>query len=118
MTKEQVESLKLGISPIDDRTILMIESGLEWVIANTTLDFDMNNDEDLGALPSCVRLFISKFFDIQMLNAGVSSESIEGLSQSFDNGDKSALLWQFANELLSQYLIGNVRFVSAQNRWK
>lgn len=118
MTSQQVERLNLGIAPIDTRTILIVESGLEWVLANTTLEFDINNDDDLEALPACVRLFIVKFFDVQMLSAGVSSESIEGLSQSFDNSDKSALLWQFAEELLSDYLKSRVRFVAAERKWR
>ena len=117
MTAEQVQSLKLGIEPIDDRGILIVESGLEWITRNTTLAFDMNNDEELKALPSCVRLFLTKFFDVQMLSAGVTSESIEGLSQSFDTGDKSAMIWQFAEELLEPYLKSRVQFISATKRW-
>ena len=117
MTKTQIELLHLGIAPIDDRAILIVESGLEWVKENTTLEFDMNNDNDLAALPSVVKLFIVKFFDVQMISGGISSESIEGLSQSFDTSDKSALIWQFAEELLSPYLKGRVRFVSAKNRF-
>ncbi len=118
MTKSQIELLHLGIAPIDDRAILIVESGLEWVKENTTLVFDMNNDNDLAALPSVVKLFLVKFFDVQMISAGVTSESIEGLSQSFDTSDKSALIWQFAEELLSPYLISRVTFVSAKKRWR
>lgn len=118
MTAEQIQTLKLGIAPIDERVTLIIESGLEWVKQNTTLNFDMNNDEDLKALPSTVRLFLTKFFDVQMMSAGVTSESIEGLSQSFDTGDKSAMIWQFAEELLSPYLISRVKFVAAQKKWR
>ena len=118
MQKEQIEKLKLGIAPISDREILIIESGLEWVLNNTTLKFDMNKDEDLEALPSCVRLFLVKFFDVQMLNTGVASESIEGLSHSFDTSDKNAMIWQFAEELLSAYLKSGVSFVAATSRWK
>lgn len=117
MKTQQIELLRLGIAPIDDRVILIVESGLEWVKANTTLDFDINNDEDLKALPSTVRLFLTKFFDVQMISAGVASESIEGLSQSFDTSDKSAMIWQFAEELLSPYLKSRVRFISAQRRF-
>ena len=117
MTDKQIELLRLGIAPIDDRVILIIESGLEWVKANTTLDFDINNDEDIKALPSSVRLFLTKFFDVQMISAGVASESIEGLSQSFDTSDKSALIWQFAYELLRPYLKNGVCFISAQRRF-
>lgn len=118
MTAEQIELLHLGISPIDDRVILIVESGLEWVKRNTTLEFDVNNDEELQSLPSCVRLFLVKFFDIQMLSAGVTSESIEGLSQSFDTSDKSGMIWQFAEELLYPYLKSRIRFVAAEPRWK
>lgn len=118
MTVQQIELLKLGISPIDDRVVLIVESGLEWVKQNTTLEFDMENDEDLRALPSSVRLFLTKFFDIQQVSAGVTSESIEGLSLSFDTSDKSALIWQFAEELLTPYLKSRVRFVTAEKRWK
>ena len=117
MTAQQIELLHLGIAPIDDRVILIVESGLEWVKANTTLEFDMNNDDDLIALPSAVKLFLVNFFDVNMTSAGVSSQSIEGLSQSFDNSDKSALVWQYANELLSPYLKSQINFIPAQKRW-
>ena len=117
LTSQQVSDLKLGIAPIDDRVILIVESALDWIKENTTLEFDTSSDEDLKALPSCVRLFIVKFFDVQMLSVGVASESIEGLSQSFDTGDKSAMIWQLANELLAPYLKSRVRFVTATKKW-
>ena len=117
MTKQQIELLHLGITPIDDRAIIIVESGLEWVKTNTTLEFDMNKDDDLTALPSVVKLFLVKFFDVQMLSVGVTSESIEGLSQSFDTSDKSAMIWQFAEELLAPYLKSRIRFVTAKKRW-
>lgn len=118
ITRELVEGLKLGIAPIDDRNCLIVESALEWAKANTTLEFDIENEEDLKALPSCVRLFIVKFFDVNMLGVGVVSESIEDMSQSFDTVDKTAMIWQFAEELLAPYLISRVRFVAAEKRWK
>lgn len=118
MTQQQIELLHLGVAPIDDRVILVIESGLEWVKNNTTLEFDVNIDEDLIALPSAVKLFLVKFLDVQMLSVGVVSESIEGLSQSFDTGDKNAMIWQFAEELLSPYLKSRVRFITAQKKWR
>lgn len=118
MTATQIELLKLGISPIDDRVTLIVESGLEWVQANTSLEFDKDNDEDLKALPSCVRLFLVKFFDVNMLSGGVTSESIEGLSQSYDSTDKSTLIWQFAEELLHPYLKSRVTFIPAQRKWR
>lgn len=118
MTPEQIKSLKIGISAADDMTSLLVENAMQWVLDNTTLDFDMNNDDDLKALPACVRLFVVKFMEVNNLSAGVSGESIEGLSQSFSSENKSDLLWQYAEELLGAYLIaGQVSFVAAQNRW-
>lgn len=118
MTKQQIEALSLGIAPIDDRVILVVESGLEWVLENTTLKFNMENEEELKALPSRVKLFLTKFFDIQMMSTGVTSESAEGLSQSFDRSNKNDLIWQFAEELLGKWLKGRVEFVAASSRWR
>lgn len=118
MTIQQIELLRLGIAPIDDKAILIIESGLEWVKSHTSLEFDMNNDEDLKALPSSVRLFLTKFFDVQMISAGVASESIEGLSQSFDTSNKAAMIEQFAEELLYPFLKSRVQFVAATAKWR
>lgn len=118
MTAQQIELLKLGIAPIDERTTLIIESGLEWVQRNTTLVFDKENDEDLKALPSCVRLFLVKHFDVNMLSVGVSSESIDGLSQSFSQSGKDALIWDSAYSTLGDYIKSPVRFVTARRKYK
>lgn len=117
MTPEWIESLHLGISPIDDKVVLLVESALEWVLNHTTLDFDLENKEDLQALPATVRLFVLKFYDVNSLHDGIASESIEGLSQSFRGDDKNALIWQLANELLAPYLRSSVGFVAASRRW-
>ena len=63
MTIEQVENLDLGIVPINSQNKLIIESGLEWVKENTTLEFDINSGEGVDTLPPSVKLFIIKFFD-------------------------------------------------------
>lgn len=117
MTIEQVDVLRLGIAPIDNRIVLIVESGLEWLKENTTLEFDINNDSELKALPASVRLFLTKFVDVNNLSVGVSSESIENLSQSFTQKSSESLIWQFAEQLLSPYLKSRVRFVAAENRW-
>lgn len=117
MTNEQVNLLKLGIAPVNDRTCLLVESALHWVLDNTTLKFDINNNTDLEALQPNVRLFVVKYVDIMSMTGGVTSESIEGLSQSFDTTKKSDLLWQFAEELLDKWLVSRVRFVAATSKW-
>lgn len=118
MTTAQIEVLKLGIYPIDERTTLLVEGAFDWMKENTTLEIDIENEEVLKALPACVRLFVIQFVDIMSMSAGVASESIEGLSQSFSNEGKSALIWQSAEELLSNYLKSRVRFVAAQRKWR
>lgn len=118
ITSEQVESLKLGIAPINDRACLLVESALDWIIGNTTLEIDKTDNEKLAALPASVRLFIIRFIDVMTMTAGVQSESIEGLSQSFSSSDKGALIWQYAEELLDEWLVSRVRFVAAQRRWE
>lgn len=113
MTKAQIEKLNLGITPIDAQTEIIINSGIEWLAENTTID-----TAAIDSFPSCAKLFLIKYSDLQNLSVGVSSESIEGLSQSFDTSDKSAMLWQLAEELLGAYLKGRVRFVQASPRWR
>lgn len=117
MRNEHIEALELGISPIDNRTILIIETGLDWVRSNTTIVFDKNSIDELKALPPCVRLFLVKYFDIQTMPVGVASESISGMSQSFET-DKKALIWDTAEEVLGDYLKSRVRFVTAKKRWR
>jgi hypothetical protein len=117
MTKEIIQNLSLGIAPIDDRAVLIIGSGLEWLEKNTTLEFDIENEESIKALPSCAKLFLVEFFDIQMLSVGVTSQSIEGMSQSFDTSNSEDMIWKSAEKLLDGYLKSRIRFVAASSRW-
>lgn len=117
MTREKIELLNLGIKPLDDRTILTIEAGLEWVKKNTTLEFDINNDEDLKALQPSVRLFLVEYVEIQSLGVGVASENIEGLSQSFHQVKKEDLIWDKASEVFGSDLKSRIKFVAARKKW-
>lgn len=112
MTKQEIENLNLGISPIDSKAELIINAGVEWLADNTTIDTTAFND-----FPSSVKLFLVKFYEIQKTPTGVTSESIEGLSHSFSSADKNDLIMQFADELLGKYLVGKVRFVNASPKW-
>lgn len=118
MTVEDVKKLKLPIKNINESICLQIESALEWVNANTKLDFDISNIESIEALPSSVRLFILKYLEVMSLSAGITSESIEGLSQSFDTKDKSSLLKQYAKIFLKPYLKSEVKFIVCPERWR
>ena len=88
------------------------EAALEWIGKNTTFD------TTIEPLPASVELFIEKYGELVKLRPGVSSESISGLSQSF-SGDISTLLKQYASELIGEkYMVSEVRFVQAVDRYK
>lgn len=113
MTKTQIESLNLGVE-LDTMTELIISTGVDWLKENTTI-----NTEDIDNFPNCAKLFLIKFCDIQNMKTGVTSQSIEGLSQSFDTRDKNSMIWQLADSLLGGYLNGGqVRFVAASSIWR
>lgn len=117
MTREDIIALDLGIFPVDNKAIITIQSALEWVLDNTTLEFDIDDIEQIKALSARVKLFCIKFFELQNISSGVSSESISGLSQSFKSDEIDALIWQYAKELLYPYLKSRVHFVSAKKKW-
>lgn len=117
MTKEQVENLNLGIAPVDAQTILMVESAFEWINTNTILNIAYNDESVLAKVSSAVKLFVIKYFDLMSMRPGITSESLGGMSQSFDTNNKSELLWQYAYELLGDSLKSQMSFVSAKSRW-
>ena len=110
MTAEQIASLNLGIT-LDDKAVLNISAALEWLDAHTTIDTN-------ETLPARAKLFLVKYNDLMSLSTGVSSESIEGLSQSFSSGNASSLIWDIAYDLLESDVISPVKFIAATNRWK
>lgn len=116
MTISQVESLRLGLNPIDDATCLYVESAILWINNNTSLDINADDDEQLAKLPANVRLFISKYHELMSIRRGVASESISGLSQSFTTVSSSDI-WDIAEELLGDALYSRVRFVKSRKQW-
>lgn len=88
------------------------EAALEWISSNTTFDVSIE------PLPAGVELFIEKYGQVMGIRAGVTSESISGLSQSFDTGSISALLKQYARELIgSEYVVSDVEVFPALDSW-
>lgn len=105
-TKEQFKSIGLDVDE------LMGNAALEWIAKNTTVD-----TSDITTLSASAKLFIKKYAEINKSRAGVSSQSIQGLSQSF-NGDIKGLLEQYAEELFGdEFTGGRVSFIAATNRW-
>jgi hypothetical protein len=86
-------------------------AAIAWIEQNTTFDVSID------PLPATVEMFIEKYGEIMGLRAGVSSESISGLSQSF-NGDSILLLKQYAQELIGyEYMKSDVQFIPSEKRW-
>lgn len=98
----------------DTETKVMVDSAIEWIKTNTTLE--IAPDEEL---PSNAKLFVIKFCDTMSVSAGVASESLGGMSQSFStSGGSGFLLADLASQLFGAAYKGRNRFVSAKNRWK
>lgn len=96
---------------------LIGNAALEFLAQNTTLTVDFEDVSTLEALPFSAKLFISRYDEVVSASSVVASESIEGLSQSFNTGDKSNMIWDLANTLLSGYLKSRITFVQAKRRW-
>nr|DAL28485.1 MAG TPA_asm: Protein of unknown function (DUF3199) [Caudoviricetes sp.] len=114
ITPDFVKNLRLGVEPITDKTCILVESALWWVLKNTTITFKI---DDLEKIPANVRLFVTKYIDIMGLRTGVASESIGSLSQSF-NTDTSGLIYDAANDIFGDSMKTAVSFVSAGDRWR
>lgn len=113
ITLEQFKELGITVS-----NELIGNAALEFISQNTNLTIDFDDVKTVKALPFSAKLFISKYDEVVSTSSTIASESIEGLSQSFKTGDKSAMIWDLANSLLGSYLTkGRVRFVTAKKRW-
>ena len=113
MTAEQIKSLNLDIEATDSKSVLMVESAIEWLTEHTTID-----TSDITTLSASARLFISKYCEITDIQSGVASQSIEGLSQSFKSDNVDKMIWDTAYNLLGSKVESPVRFVSAKKRWR
>lgn len=104
----------LPLDLCDTETSIMVETALDWVDANTTLEVDRESD-----LPASVKLFVIKFCDLMSQTAGIASESLGGMSQTFSaSGSSDLALSELAAQLFGSAYKGRNRFVIAQNRWK
>lgn len=105
--------------PADDAAAaLYAEAALDWMLNNTTLQFNKAEAATIAALPASAKLFAVKYGEVMRRKAGVTSQSIEGLSQSFAAGsDVTGTIWALADALLSGWMKSRVRVTPAQRRW-
>lgn len=118
ITAETLKAAGIPIENEDDKTMLMIESALEYISNNTTLKADVNNVDSLVKLPASAKLFITKYVEIMQRETGVTSESIAGMSQSFDSSSTDTLLFDLLNNLLGKYVSSGFQFIAATRKWK
>lgn len=114
MTVNELTSLGLPLNMNDGVTALAVESGLQWILQNTTFPYNPKTE-----LPANVKLFLVKYVELMTANGLVTSESVGGaLSQSFVDSTKYAyLLRQYASELLPMWY-KSATFTPAGDRWK
>lgn len=117
MTAEEIKNCGIFIDDMSDLTILTVESALEYVKSNTNLEFDLTDIDSIKALPSCVKLFVVKYNELISRETGVTSESIADMSQSFETGDKNALLYSLLNSLCGQYVVSQFGCVPRIGRY-
>ena len=105
----------LPLDTADKEVAIMVDSAVEWVKTNTTIEIDPDKE-----LPSNVKLFVIKFCDLLTQTVGVTSESLGGMSQSFSTstGGTGFILADLATQLFGSAYKGRNRFVTAENRWK
>ena len=116
MSAGQLIEAGIPLSGSGASEVLKATAALEWIAENTTLTVDLEDPATIQKLPATAKLFVGKYAEILSLRAGVSSQSIEGLSMSFSTTDQGAMLWQLASTLLGCYL-RQVRVFPAKRRW-
>lgn len=117
MTVEELQALNLPIKATAT-TCLYVGAAIDWINSNTTLVIDKANlQDDVEALPDGAKLFICRYFEIMSSDNSIASESIGGMSQTFNSNSKTSLLYELAKELIGDYLLGQVRSVPNVSKW-
>lgn len=118
ISAEQFTAAGIPISGNNAMAVLYAEAALDWMEEHTTLTFDKADAASIAELPASAKLFVLKYSEAICRKAGVTSQSIEGLSQSFDASENSvSTIWAHANTLLGGYLKSQVRITPARRRW-
>lgn len=117
MTLEELKALDLPIEA-NELNRLYVGTAIDWINSHTTLEVDKSKmPESVKELPDGAKLFICRYCDVLSTDANVTSESIGGMSQSFGALSKTQQLWQYASELMGEYLKGQVQSVPNVSKW-
>lgn len=93
---------------------IYVGAALKWLAKHTTCEVDSTEE-----LAPDVQLFILKYSQLMANHAGVTSESISGMSQSFVTGQKlDDEIYKLASAILgSDVLKSTVTVFSGESRW-
>lgn len=116
MTMDELVSLGLPVRN-SEKNLLYINSALDWLAENTTLDVAEDDYGKIAALPSSAKLFLVKFCEVSEKDAAVSGETVGPMSQSFSGVGSDKLVMGLARQLLKAYLKPNVKFIPCKRRW-
>ena len=117
MKADELIAAGIPLGANDAITLLNAEAALDWITEHTTLVIDKADVSTIEALPASAKLFVVKFTETFKMREGVQSQSIEGLSQTFSNADKSSLIYQLAQSFLGGFMKSQVRVFPAKRRW-
>lgn len=117
MTIDELKQAGIPVAEGDVLAVLKAEAAFDWMLEYTSLAFEKESLESVMALPSCAKLFVLKYSELLSIKQGVASQSIEGLSMAYHEGNQTALIWQLANTLLGPYIKSQVRVFPAKRRW-
>lgn len=96
---------------------LVVRAGLEWLAEHTTIPVDVEKPESLIELPARAQLFVRKYGELMRRSTGVTSQSMEGMSQSFAAGNDESAIWALAKALLHGDIKSQARVFQAKRRW-
>lgn len=115
MTLEEFKALNL---PVEDSDRLYVESGLEWLRDNTTLEIGLTEPETIKSLPASARLFLVKYCEVLNREAWITSETVGPMSQSFSSDSVAKQTANLAKQFLKSWLKPEVTFIPCRRRWR
>lgn len=122
LTAANIEAMGYQKGDLAEGRELDFAAALDWLSDNTDFRItDGSITEVVAALPPSARLFILKFMEIMSSGgalAGVSSESIGGMSKSYAvASDMSGALMLLIRQLLRGHYTGGVKISMPRSRW-
>lgn len=113
ITAEVIANAGISIDSDDLTALNIVDAALDYIAENSTIKVDKS---DLSSLPAAAKIFIVKFSEI-INRTGISSESMSGMSQSFESGSTDSLLLDLFNTLLGKYAKSQMHIVQCTRRW-